>query len=165
MKSLNKILIKCCISIFLLYVMYTPLLYIYNIGYVNSPWYYVIIMIMKYFLIICIGVFLRKKYLDILIYNKEYTKRYSLFIVAAFAIVGWMYAVGIVQKTHQFIADFTGIYNVSSNLSSEYFFLVTLYEQIFTKDMIISILLCMSIVFLFMPKEKKNYYNNKVKTK
>ncbi len=149
-RSLNIILLKCFFSIFLLYILFTPIMFIYNINTNISGWYFMIASILKLGLIATIGIVIRKKNKGMLINNRKQAKMYMVIISMGLAIVGTLHFLDIPLKIYDIVSRAIGIYNMpTTNL-----FLVILYEQLFSNYLVTSMLICSAIVFCYRPNPK-----------
>lgn len=141
--SILAILLRCFISVFVVYLIFTPIFFIYNLN--GFHWIFIIANIIQMFAILWIGVFYRRKNSSIR------NKKLSVLFCVLIGLSILLHLVGIPQTVYGVLTATLGIYD---RFADNLFFIVLL-ERLFDNYLITSFLICSTIVF-FEPWKKGN---------
>ncbi len=138
-KTITATLLRMFIAIASIYLLFTPLQYLWNSNKSLPAIFYIIINIIQYCFIIFVGV-LFSRIIDI-----ELKSRLRLVILfstlSGLSIL--LSFMGISEKVYGTLANSFDIYNRFSSL-----FVIVLIEQLFNNHLITSVMLCSAICFL-----------------
>lgn len=149
-RNLLSILLKCFISVFIVYLIFTPIFYIYN-KLVGSVWIFIIASTIQFLTIIFVGIFFRRKNSSILINNNN---QFMLFCFLSGLSI-FLHCMEIPETLYLVLTSTLGIYDIfADNL-----FFIILIEQLFDNYLITSFLICSTIVF-FKPFKKVKAQNH-----
>lgn len=146
---LNVLFLKCILSIVVIYLLFVPVYYIITNYHIlkgdNFSWDFVIVGVLRAIFVILLGLFIRKKNNGIFLEYKKQRKIYANIILWAIPIYVILYLLEIPETLYWTI--FTNI----ENMALDSLFLLVLCEQLLRSYLLLSILLCLVIVFWDKP--------------
>lgn len=141
--NLLIVLLRCFVYVFIVYLIFAPIFYIYNLTGLN--WIFIIANIIRFFAILLVGVFYRRKNSSILMSNRKLSVLFCT--LSGLSIL--LHLVGIPQILYGVLTSTLNIYDIfADNL-----FFSVLFEQLFGNHLITSFLICATVVF-FKPFKK-----------
>lgn len=144
---LNVLVLKSICSIIILYLLFVPVYYImidYHISKQdNVIWDSILVALVRVVFIILTGIYIRKKSNSILSKYKEQKKLYTHGILKLIGIYIVLYFLEIPEKMYRIIITITDV----DEMAPARLFLPVLCEQLFGSYLLLSILVCLIIVF------------------
>ena len=148
--NLYKVLLKCFVSVLIVYLVFTPVVFAGNLLYrdwIGAEWVLIFAYLSQFLAVICIGVHHRRKNRSILADGGNW--KFTILICSLLVVSLVLHLNDLPHKWYMTWATTLHIYDI---FADNLFFLV-LVEQLFNRYLITSFLICSIIVF-FKPLKK-----------
>ncbi len=153
-QGLLKVLLKCFGSVLIVYLLFTPVVYVGNLLYgrwSGAEWLLIFAYLSQFLAVLCVGIYQRRKNQNIIMGDKKWTIFILLCICFVLSLV--LHLEDIPYKWYMTWATTLRLYDI---FADNLFFLV-LIEQLFNKYLLTSFLICSLIVFCKPLKKRKGY--------
>ncbi|MGO5113863.1 hypothetical protein ACTQ33_02370 [Candidatus Avoscillospira sp. LCP25S3_F1] len=144
-QNLFKVLLKCFVSVLIVYLIFTPVFYISNLLYIkhgNSvDWVLIFAYLSRFLAVLCVGVYHRRKNRNILRGDRNWP-----FLILLCGCLGLSVILHLKNMPHKWYFTWASTFRIYDVFADNLFFVVFI-EQLFNSYLITSFLLCSLVVF------------------